>query len=199
MEPVKFLESEIQGRIHYIPYHAVVRTDKSTTKIRIVYDASAKDKNGTSFNNCLHKGLKFDQNIINILIRFSVHRVAFSSDIEKTFLMVGIDEEDQNVLEFLWVDNINSSTPKIFSLHFTRVVFGVTASSFLLNTTIIHHLNKYKESDPVFVEKLSRSIYVDDVTSGAENPEDAYKFYEKCRSRLMQGGFKLKRFTSNSS
>ena len=66
----------------------------------------------------------------------------------------------------------------------------MTASPFQLNTTIIHHLNKYKESDPVFVEKLSRSIYVDDVTSGAENPEDAYKFYEKCRSRLMQGGFK---------
>ena len=83
VEPVKLSESEIQGRIHYIPHHAVVHTCS--------YDASTRDKNGTSLNNCLHKGLKFDQNIINILIHVRVHRVALSADIEKAFLMVGID------------------------------------------------------------------------------------------------------------
>ena len=113
--------------------------------------------------------------------------------------MVGIDEEDQNVLQFLRVDNINSSTPKIVSLLFTRVVFEVTASLFLLTATISHYLNKYKESNSVFVKKLSRSMYVDDVISGAENPEDAYKLYEKSSSRLMQRGLKLQKFTSNSS
>ena len=97
--------NEQQRRIQYIPDHAVVRTDKSTTKIRIVYDASAKGKNVTLLNNCLHKGLKFHQNIINILIHFRVHRVAFSTDIEKAFLMVGIDEEDWNILRFLRIDN----------------------------------------------------------------------------------------------
>ena len=112
--------------------------------------------------------------------------------------MVGINE-DRNVLQFIWVDNINSSTPKIVSFCFTQVVFGVTASPFLLNATISHHLNKYKESDPGFVEKFSRSMYVDGVISGAENPEDPYKLYENSRSRHMQGGFKLRKFTSNSS
>ena len=42
-------------------------------------------------------------------------------------------------------------------------------------------------------------MYVDDVISGAENPEDVYKLYEKSRSRLMQRGLKLQKFTSNSS
>ena len=42
-------------------------------------------------------------------------------------------------------------------------------------------------------------MYVDDVISGVENPEDAYKLYEKSRSRLMQERFKLRKFTSNSS
>ena len=194
VEPVKMSKTQ-----DYIPHHPVIRTDKSTTKIRIVYDASAKGSNGLSLNNCLHKGPKFDQNIINILLRFRVHRIAFSADIEKAFLMVGIAESDRDVLRFLWVKDIHSSIPEIVLLRFTRVVFGVTASPFLLNATISHHLNQYREVDPDFVEKLSRSMYVDDVVTGADNYEEAYKLYERSESRLSKGGFKLRKFISNSS
>ncbi len=47
-------------RVHYLPTHAVVRSDKTTTKLRIVYDASA----GPSLNECLHKGQPTDSRLI---------------------------------------------------------------------------------------------------------------------------------------
>lgn len=56
-------------RVHYLPHHAVVRRDKTTTKLHVVYDASAKS-DGPSLNDCLHKGLKFNQLILDLLLRF---------------------------------------------------------------------------------------------------------------------------------
>ena len=79
--------------IQYLPHHAVVRCDKDTTKLRVVYDASARS-DGMSLNDCLHVGPKFNQRIFDILVRFRAHRVALTGDIEKAFLMVSVAKDD---------------------------------------------------------------------------------------------------------
>ena len=59
-----------------MPHQLVIRSEKSTSKLRIIYDASAKATNGLSLNDCLYTGPKFGNNIIDILLRFCVHKVA---------------------------------------------------------------------------------------------------------------------------
>ena len=113
------------GKVHYLPHHGVVRDDKQTTKLRVVYDASAR-VTGPSLNDCLYTGLNFDQNILHILLRFRLHQIAFIGDIEKAFLMVSIVEQDRDSLRFLWISDIQSGKPSIQVYHFTRVVFGVS-------------------------------------------------------------------------
>ncbi|XP_053381887.1 uncharacterized protein LOC128549323 [Mercenaria mercenaria] len=45
------------GIAHYFPHHPVIKPDKNTTKVRIVYDASTKSKSGyKSLNECLYRG-----------------------------------------------------------------------------------------------------------------------------------------------
>jgi hypothetical protein len=185
------------GKVHYLPHHAVIRRDKSTTKMRIVYDASAKD-NGPSLNDCLYTGPALAQNILDILVRFRCHKVALVGDIEKAFLMLLIQEPDRDVLRFLWVDDIKNPNPKITTLRFTRVVFGVSSSPFLLNATVKHHMEQYRNIDPEFVEKFLESIYVDDLNAGDENDDEAFLLYKKSKLRLAEGGFNLRKFFSNS-
>jgi hypothetical protein len=119
-------------------------------------------------------------------------------DIENAFLMIAIAKEDRDVLRFLWVDDITKDDPKIMIYRFTRVVFGVMDSQFLLNGTIKHHIEKYQEEDPEFVQKFLSDIYVDDLSSGAKDDNAAYELYIKSKQRLSEGGFNLRKFLSNS-
>lgn len=191
------LEKNPTNQVHYLPHHAVLREDKSTTKLRIVYDASAKT-NGPALNDCLYTGPKFGQNIMDIILRFRAHKVALAADIEKAFLMIAVSPQDRDVLRFLWIDDIKKEPPKFVVLRFTRVVFGVSSSPFLLNATIRHHMEKYSDLYPQFVRTFLRSIYVDDVSCGADNDDNAFELYLKSRHILAEGGFNLRKFVTNS-
>jgi len=59
----------------------------------------------------------------------------------------------------------------------TGVVFGVSASPFLLNAVIYRHLQQYRDKYPDLVSTLMKSIYVNDVIYGADKEEEAYKLY----------------------
>ena len=181
-------------REHYLPHHPVIRRDKATSKVRIVYDASTR-VNGPSLNDCLYAGPPFNQNIFDIILRF---RCALVGDIEKAFLMVGITEEDRDSLRFLWVRDLNTEPIEFVKLRFTRVVFGVTSSPFLLNATIDTHIRKLQEMEPVFVDKFLRSMYVDDLTVSLNDVDSAYEFYKKSKQGLSEAGFKLRKFMTNS-
>lgn len=79
------------NRTHYLPHHAVIQNDKSTTKIHIVYDASARGS-GPSLNDCLYTGPKFDQQIFSILLRFRSYKVVLTLDVEKPSLSMKLIE-----------------------------------------------------------------------------------------------------------
>ena len=49
-------ESHIVGETHYLPHKPVVRDEKATTKLRIVFDASAKANGSHSLNDYLYQG-----------------------------------------------------------------------------------------------------------------------------------------------
>lgn len=187
---------ETKGTIHYLPHHGVVRSDKMTTKLRVVYDASSKTS-GPSLNECLYKGPKFQQLILDLLIRFRAYKVAVIADVEKAFLMIAVDEGDRDVLRFLWVDDVTKDEPEIRAYRFTRVVFGVSSSPFLLNATVKYHLESFRGTNKTVVEKLLKSTYVDDIISGADNIDEAFELYTQAKEIFRKGGFNLRKFLSN--
>ncbi len=112
--------------------------------------------------------------------------------------MVSVAEEDRDALRFLWVDDTNKPDPNIQVFRFSRVVFGVSSSPFLLNATIDHHLKQFSDSKPDLVALLRQSIYVDDIVAGAKNEKnEAMKLYEESKVVLQMGGFNLRKLVTN--
>ena len=70
-----------QGEVkHYIPHHAVITPTKNTTKVRVVYDASAKTRqHNKSLNECLYQGRVMLPDLCGLLLRFCLNANCCSS------------------------------------------------------------------------------------------------------------------------
>ena len=131
-----------EAKIHYIPHQAVVRKEAKTTKVRVVYDASAKTKaSNVALNDCLHTGPSLNPLLFDILLRFRKQRVALVADIEKAFLDIEVHERDRDSFRFFWVEDVLRNNLSLVVYRFCRVVFGVNSSPFLLNATLRHHIS----------------------------------------------------------
>jgi hypothetical protein len=128
-----------------------------------------------------------------------MYHMALVGDVENAFLMVSVAECDKDVLRFLWVADVNQPHQEIIVMRFTRVVFGVSASPFLLNAIIDHHVGKLELTDRHFVDNFRHSIYVDDVATGSADVETAYEFYMRAKLHLAQASFNLRKFESASN
>ncbi|GBO39199.1 hypothetical protein AVEN_271449-1 [Araneus ventricosus] len=100
---VEECSSNNEGISFHMPHSAVVRTDKETTKVRMVFDSSSKGKGHKSLNDCLTPGPPLNPRILDVLLRFREFEYAFCSDIQGTFLTIGIAEEDKDYLRFFLV------------------------------------------------------------------------------------------------
>ena len=186
------------GKTTYLPHHPVIRQDKTTTKIRVVFDASAKDRSGTSLNSCLYTGPCLLKTVAEIVTRFRLYPIALTSDIEKAFLMISVWPPDRDALRFLWPDDVNAHSAQTVIYRFARVVFGVSCSPFLLNATLKRHIEGYFESHPEVCSRLMSSLYADDVNTGGYTEAEVIELYKISKQIMKDGGFNLRKWLSNS-
>ena len=93
-------EEAHDGPSWYLPHFPVVREDRETTKVRIVFDSAASCK-GTSLNNTMLTGPKLQRDVLEVLLRFRQKPVALVADIKEMFSQVVLAENDRRYHRFL--------------------------------------------------------------------------------------------------
>ncbi|GBM72375.1 hypothetical protein AVEN_178051-1 [Araneus ventricosus] len=173
----------------YLPHHPVCK-DNSTTKIRLVFDGSVKEKNSSSINECLEKGPNIVELIPAIINKFRLRKFGITADIEKAFPQIGIQEDDKRFLRFLWWENGDKENTKIYQ--HKKVVFGISSSPFLLGATLEHHLKQVTGHMKATEHKLLESFYDGNCVTSVDNQENLGRFMLESREILSPAKFNLR-------
>ena len=159
---------------HYIPHHAVITPQKTTTKICIVYDGLSKTKReNKSLNECVLQGPVILEDLCGLLLRFRTHKIGLASDIEKAFLQVGLQEMEFDITQFLWLKDLN--IPQAES-NIQIPPFGAVSSPFLLGATILYH---FKKKETEVAKKIERDICMNNVITGENSTKKLWHFTMK--------------------
>ena len=123
----------------FLPHFPVVKEDRVTTKIRVVFDAVVKH-DGKSLNDAIWPGPKLQRDLVDVLKRFHQAPVALSAHIFEMLLQVELQDKDRPYHRFLWCDLNTSREPDVYE--FQCLLFGNTASPFCSQYVLQTHAKK---------------------------------------------------------
>ena len=151
---VKKAPTEANGNEFYILHKPVARESAESTKVKVVYDASARAYGQVPpLNECLENGPPLHNQLWDIFVRNRFNPITLAGDLKQTFLRVRINEYDRDALRFHWI--IDKDAKQIQMLRFTRALFGLGHSPFLFGGTIAQHMENsrddYPEGEKIFV------------------------------------------------
>ena len=181
--------------IYYMPMHAV-RKSSTTTKIRIVFDASAETSTGTTLNKQFMIGPTVHSPLLDVLLRFRKFRIAMTTDMSRMYHTVLLPEEQRDLHRFIWRDDPKEAL-KEYTCRMTRLTFGVSASPFAANMAVKRNAVELENQYPQAAEAVFESFYVDDGLVGAETIEEAQKLQGQLQELFKRGGFVLRKWKAS--
>ena len=203
MEEMKFArklsKEEIEnyeGPVHYISHHAVIRPEKKSTPVRIVFNSSSVFQ-GSRLNDYWNKGPDLLNNLFGVVLRFREKEVAISGDISKMYHRVLVPEEDQHVHRFLWRNMETEKEPDVYVK--TVLTFGDKPAPAMAQIALQKTAEENLASHPEAAKAIKDNSYMDDICDSVETVERARKQTDDIDTVLATGGFKVKGWTSNKT
>ncbi|UYV72281.1 hypothetical protein LAZ67_9002440 [Cordylochernes scorpioides] len=178
----------------YLPHHAVLGGQPDRRKFRVVFDASAKTKNGFSFNDILYVGPKLQRDILSILMNCRKHRIFIMSDIEKMYRQILVRPSDAERQRIIWR---RRSQDKLIAYRLNTVTYGTAAAPFLAMRTLLKLVEDEGAKYPRASRAIKEDTYVDDIITGADDLRDGMALRDELIELLRCGGFTLKKWSSN--
>ena len=160
------------GPSWYLPHFPVVREDKETTKVRIVYDSAAR-YGGVNLNDTMLPGPKLQQDVFDVLLHFCSNPVALVADLTEMFSQVTMVKQDRRYHRFLWRGLDLSRPPEVYEA--MRLMFGDHASPYLAQYVVRQHAEDNRDDYPLAVSIILSQMYMDDIMTSLETDDEAIK------------------------
>ncbi|XP_037960492.1 uncharacterized protein LOC119689678 [Teleopsis dalmanni] len=191
----KLSGSEIISSQYFIPHHCVLRPDSSTSKLRVVCDASVHKLSGPSLNDIMFNGPKVQDELFSILLRFRMHKYVLKTDVEKMYSQIWVNKDDR-ILQLIMLRENPTEPLNYYQLN--TVTYGTRAAPYLATRCLTKLADEYQGNYLYSATSLKRDFYVDDGLIGADTINEALLIQEQLITILDKAGMKLKKWCANN-
>ena len=143
------------SEVFYLPMYAVHKQSSTTTRIRAVFDASMKSASGVSLNDVLMVGPTVHLLLVDVILRFRMHRIALITDVTKMYRAIKLIPANHNVHRFVWRAE---SADSLRDYRTNRVPFGVSSSSFIANMCMERNSAEFVHKYPLAFKDIQRFV-----------------------------------------
>ncbi|XP_075162992.1 uncharacterized protein LOC142235614 [Haematobia irritans] len=179
---------------YYLPHHAVIKPDRTTTKLRVVFNASSPTSNKKSLNDILHTGPILQQDLVLHILKWRFFKYVFNADVTKMYRQILIDPNQASFQRILFRFSENGP---VEDFELLTVTFGVNCAPFLAIRTLLQLAEDVQDSYPLGSKIIKENLYVDDVLAGGHTIEVTIAARKQLTFVLDSAGFELRKWTSN--
>ncbi|XP_063897988.1 uncharacterized protein LOC135118861 [Helicoverpa armigera] len=180
----------------YLPHHGVLRAESTTTKLRVVFNASYKTKNSSSLNDNMYCGPNLQKDMFTLLTSWRTYRYVFTADVEKLYRFIWLHAEQQHLQTIIW-----RSHPKepLQEWELSTVTYGMKCAPYLAMRTLHKLAQDEQDNYPEASKVLRSSFYMDDLVHGKDTIEASKELVAQLIELLKKGGFNLRKWKSNET
>ncbi|XP_011169928.2 uncharacterized protein LOC105202933 [Solenopsis invicta] len=178
----------------FLPHHAVIKETSTTTKTRVVFDASSQSSQGRSLNDAMYKGPVLQSDLFSLIIQFRCFKYVLCADIEKMYRQILISDEQRALHSILWREDPKE---EIQEFELNTVTYGTKSASFLAVRCLIQLAESESDNFPKAAEVIRNQFYMDDLLTGGNTETEIIKLKEDLTKLLAKGGFRLHKWKTN--
>ncbi|GFX91141.1 uncharacterized protein TNCV_4857301 [Trichonephila clavipes] len=192
---MKEVTNETEPEItYYATHHGIYRPEKSTTKLRVVFNSSSLTDNGISLNDIQYNGGVIQEDLYVQMLRFRTCTYAFTADIKMMYRTILINPNQRNLHRIVWSESEHES-PKIYEL--STVTYGTVSAPYLAQRTLTQLSMDEEANFPIAASVLRNNLYMDDVLCGAATLEEAIVLRQQLKGILKRAGMELHKLCAN--
>lgn len=194
LEHMELATIDQRSEAYFLSHHCVFK-ESTTTKLRVVFNATQRSSNGKCLNEQLAMGKLYQPDLLTHLLRFRTFKYVFSADIEKMYRQILINSKQRDLQRIIW----RESSDKAFSdFRLNTITYGTANAPYLAIRTLLQLAIDVEKIYPIAANIIKNNMYVDDVLSGCCESDELQYIYNELKNAFGSAHFNLRKWCSNS-